>query len=564
LLLPPIALPPRYMTSAAAASDGDLLIFGGIDPRGFTNHLFHLDVEVCTSGTRARAAANATSSTSRLPPSPGQAARRSASGPLSPVASGAASSHAITHTNGEGGPPPQPDIGPESVQPRESGLSKSSSDSTKVHLDHFEQASDGVFDEGNAARVLTNLSGEVAGQPPPPRSSMGLATSGGILYLFGGSGENGKLNDLFNFDPSLNTWTMLNVSSPPSARMGHAMVADEGGSFLYVWGGKDLTGDFPVLLHRLDVANLKWQIMPADAPPRGRRWHGMVLLADALYVFGGVGSGGQFTNELCGRFCGWSVQDTLSDLYRYSLTNQSWTLLSSGCGGGDGASAAVRNGWLSPGVSLRDHKERAASGGSFNGKHTGVTGDWFDDLSSKSGRLYGQAGLGDTEMDVVPGPMARDSMGMAALGNCLYVYGGEGPQGQNFNSAMGYFADLLRFCPAVGVWEDLTSVVSGEGPGARWGQSMAAVNGMLVVFGGFSGALFTSVKDLYAFDPDNLRWRRLDVEAAGTGPSRRDSVGLAAASGRVYIFGGNFYTGLVLSVALGDLWGLDVPRKVTC
>jgi hypothetical protein len=56
------------------------------------------------------------------------------------------------------------------------------------------------------------------------------------------------------------------------------------------------------------------------------------------------------------------------------------------------------------------------------------------------------------------------------------------------------------------------------------------------------------MNDLHKFDPAVLEWSPLTDAAAGAPPLARDSHGFAAAAGRLYVFGGLVYSGLVASV----------------
>jgi N-acetylneuraminic acid mutarotase len=52
----------------------------------------------------------------------------------------------------------------------------------------------------------------------------------------------GLLNDLYRFSPTSNTWTALNIASPPSARYGMGFSATPDG-MLYVFGGDGNRGE---------------------------------------------------------------------------------------------------------------------------------------------------------------------------------------------------------------------------------------------------------------------------------------------------------------------------------
>ena len=54
----------------------------------------------------------------------------------------------------------------------------------------------------------------------------------------------------------------------------------------------------------------------------------------------------------------------------------------------------------------------------------------------------------------------------------------------------------------------------------------------------FARAAAGVLTDLFAFDPVALAWTDLSESAAGAGPTPRARAGLAAAGGRLFVFGG--------------------------
>ena len=121
-----------------------------------------------------------------------------------------------------------------------------------------------MFQLDPAVPSWSNLTGSVQGQPPSRRAYHGLASAGGMVYLFGGSNPNGKyvtlpllrkialtkvptaagivyggLNDLHSLDPATVTWrdiTALSGGRPPTPRCG-AGFSSAGNWMLLVFGG---------------------------------------------------------------------------------------------------------------------------------------------------------------------------------------------------------------------------------------------------------------------------------------------------------------------------------------
>jgi hypothetical protein len=95
-----------------------------------------------------------------------------------------------------------------------------------------------------------------ASSPPPARSYHTMAAAGGKLYVFGGCGINGRLNDLHEFDPSTNSWRQLPSPDSVNPRGGSVLVASIDGSKLYVLGG--FSGKELDDCHCFDLTSLTW------------------------------------------------------------------------------------------------------------------------------------------------------------------------------------------------------------------------------------------------------------------------------------------------------------------
>lgn len=114
---------------------------------------------------------------------------------------------------------------------------------------------------------------DAAGEVPPPRVGVTMAAVGGTVFVFGGRDRDHKeLNELYSFDTDTSTWTLLSSGdSGPPHRSYHSMVADGEGSRVYVFGGCGNAGRLNDLW-AYDVAAGRWEELPSpgDAcPPRG-------------------------------------------------------------------------------------------------------------------------------------------------------------------------------------------------------------------------------------------------------------------------------------------------------
>lgn len=86
---------------------------------------------------------------------------------------------------------------------------------------------------------------KVPTEGPSARNLYAAASSKDAMYVFGGRGRGGALNDLWRFDGV--NWNLMNAEGAPSPRHGSAMVHVDGD--LYVFGGQDGTGDLAELWH---------------------------------------------------------------------------------------------------------------------------------------------------------------------------------------------------------------------------------------------------------------------------------------------------------------------------
>ncbi len=125
--------------------------------------------------------------------------------------------------------------------------------------------------------------------PPPPRKFHQAWTRADLMYIYGGYGENGALDDLWTYNPATNTWHQEEISGPrPAARHGHSTTTLTDGSEVIVCGtgadGKPLKDCW-----KLNTDNTFTQLQDA---PYAYTGHRTVLSPNGewLYVFGKPGS----------------------------------------------------------------------------------------------------------------------------------------------------------------------------------------------------------------------------------------------------------------------------------
>lgn len=128
---------------------------------------------------------------------------------------------------------------------------------------------------------------------PGEREYHATAAIGSTLFLFGGRDARGTLlGDLWAFDPATRLWTLVANASAPQARMGHGLAAvtmSGGQPCLFLHGGLGSLGP-------LDDSwcffpdNKTW--LPLPAGPSARYMHACQATATGatVYVFGGLAS----------------------------------------------------------------------------------------------------------------------------------------------------------------------------------------------------------------------------------------------------------------------------------
>lgn len=140
---------------------------------------------------------------------------------------------------------------------------------------------------------------------PPPRSyhAMAAAPSTGKVYVFGGCGSGGRLNDLWCFDTHTHTWQQLGSDSGDgvAARGGSVLVASADGQQLYLLGG--FNGDELQDCHVFDVSSGSWSCPTccdggaAATDNSGSSSKGKLAMLMGRSVFGAVlHSGGRSSN----------------------------------------------------------------------------------------------------------------------------------------------------------------------------------------------------------------------------------------------------------------------------
>ena len=96
---------------------------------------------------------------------------------------------------------------------------------------------------------------------PPGRYGHTATISGDYMYIFGGQGRYGAMNDLWVFDFVRATWSPLDaIGEAPRERFGHCACVSE--NVLFIFGGKDARPGMNVEsfddLYGFDIAEREW------------------------------------------------------------------------------------------------------------------------------------------------------------------------------------------------------------------------------------------------------------------------------------------------------------------
>ncbi|XP_057977520.1 nitrile-specifier protein 5 [Malania oleifera] len=148
-----------------------------------------------------------------------------------------------------------------------------------------------VFDLHDLTWTVAAVTGDV----PPPRIGVTMASVGDTIYVFGGrDGAHKELNEFYSFDTRTNNWTLL--SAGPPHRSYHSMTADD--RLVYVFGGCGVAGRLNDLW-AYDVADQKWTEFPSPGEGcKGRGGSGLAVAGGRIWVLYGF-SGSELDDVHC-------------------------------------------------------------------------------------------------------------------------------------------------------------------------------------------------------------------------------------------------------------------------
>ncbi len=248
----------------------------------------------------------------------------------------------------------------------------------------------------------SNTVGTAPGNAPGPRrGAVSWTDSSGDLWLFGGDGTTGELNDLWEFSPTGKTWTSVCgstgacTSGLPSGREGSVGWKDSGDN-LWLYGGGNPQGSNSLNdLWEFNITSKEWTLVSGSSGNGGvAPVYGTQGVPSANNTPGGLSYAVGWADTsgnlwLFGGFYQASSQSgpyfvTLNALWKFTITNKEWTWV-----GGD-ISTNARGIYGTLGV---------ASASNFPGARMWAVG-WTD--NSGNFWLFGGDGYGANDTQTSP------------------------------------------------------------------------------------------------------------------------------------------------------------------
>ncbi len=133
--------------------------------------------------------------------------------------------------------------------------------------------------------------------PPPARFNHQAIERNGKMYVFFGMGDNGVLDDIWEYDPDTKLWAQIIPAGAiiPEARSEHT--ATIYGNIVYIVGGKDQNGNYLSDIWAYRFTNNTWQNCTGIS---GTSIHGhtAAFYNGNLLLYGGLRNGGILSPEI--------------------------------------------------------------------------------------------------------------------------------------------------------------------------------------------------------------------------------------------------------------------------
>ena len=127
---------------------------------------------------------------------------------------------------------------------------------------------------------------------PSARMYHSMVTMNGKLYMYGGQGLEGILEDMWVFDISTEIWEVLSFDGiSPGARFGHAVASE--GDVMVIWGGQSSSG-YLNDMYQYGAYDKVWKkIESSGSVPSAKKGACMAMKLPYIYIFGGESTSGK-------------------------------------------------------------------------------------------------------------------------------------------------------------------------------------------------------------------------------------------------------------------------------
>lgn len=127
--------------------------------------------------------------------------------------------------------------------------------------------------------------GNESNEVPQPRSfhKMVASHNGKEIFMFGGCGAKGRLNDLWKFDVKLGEWSQLPTSGELKGRGGPSLAVCDGNVIITTGFSGQENND----IHLFDSSLNSWSVVSKEAPFRPRSVAAFTQIENLLILFGG-------------------------------------------------------------------------------------------------------------------------------------------------------------------------------------------------------------------------------------------------------------------------------------
>jgi N-acetylneuraminic acid mutarotase len=306
----------------------------------------------------------------------------------------------------------------------------------------------------------TNSGGNI----PGPRSGAASVVVGDKLFMFGGYGGNGRLDDFFEYQFETKKWREVEYTgSSPGVRENNGVVEYKGCLYLFGgYNGSQWLNDF----HEFNLTTQSWRtIEPADGfCPASRFGYVSVVHANHFVLFGG-----------------YDGTTWLNDMHQFDFDTMAWSVVHA-----SGTVPSIRS---CPSWCMSSFSSSVFVFGGYDGVQR--MNDFFEC------RLDTYTWSVVTATGYVPSPRYFHACAMYA--NCMYVFGGYNGT-ERLNDMYEYSFDTLRWT---------TIETQGELPSGRSSLVAQVYGNSLFVFGGYNGQVvlndfYESRYEPVAFPPPPL------------------------------------------------------------